>query len=497
MSEHKLMTNARFRKPPSERLLKYVHGPRLEKEKKAFYEYSDIDLAHTVMLVEQRILSKEDGKAILGGLKEIRELGPDKFPIDPVIGSFLLQVEDYLFNKIGEEVGGKMHTGRSRIDQGATVERLKWRKGCLSVMELLLKLQVTTLELAKQHVDTLTIFHTHLQHAQPSTFGHFLVSYLYSFNNDFNRLRGAFGRINLNPLGTVASVGTSWPLNRDRTSELLGFDGIEIPARRGYGTHDCDAEGIAAITIALANLYDLATDLYLDSSYEFRTVETADEYCGSSSIMPQKKNPYGLEAVRRVTGVAIGYLPSALGQLRGCGTGDAMRGVSIMDDVFASTSVALDLMQGIMETLTVNKERMKELAGSCWATTSNLADTIVREKGLSFRQAHHVVARLVRTAIEEKVSQDKITPEMVDKAAEGTIGFKLGLDAETIKQALDPEEFIRTRVTRGSCNPKEVLAMIGELSGGISEEESWLSAKRAEIEEAHRKLNEATEKILN
>jgi len=491
------MTNARFKKPPAKRLLEYVHGPRLEEEKKAFYEYNDIDLAHTIMLVKQRILSEEDGKAILGGLKEIRELGPDKFPTDPVVGSFLLQVEDYLFDKIGEEVGGKMHTGRSRIDQGATVVRLKCRKGCLSVMELLLKLQITLLELAKQHVDTLTIFRTHLQHAQPSTFGHFLVSYLYTFNHDFNRLSDTFKRINLNPLGTAASVGTSWPLDRDRTSELLGFDDIDIPARRGYAIYDFAAECISVITIALANLYDLATDLYLDSTYEFRTVETADEYCGSSSIMPQKKNPYGLEMVRRITGTAIGYLPSTLGQLRGCGTGDAMRGASIMGEVFDNTTVALDLMQGIMETLTVHKDRMKELAGSCWATASNLADVIVRVKGLSFRQAHHVVARLVRNCIESNVKQDEVTPRMVDQAALETIGIELGLDIETIKQALDPENFVKTRVTRGSCNPLEVERMIKDMTYMLEQEETWISEKKQQIEQSHRKLNEATEKILN
>ncbi|MBU1173154.1 MAG: argininosuccinate lyase [Proteobacteria bacterium] len=490
------MTDARLGKPPAERLLEYVHGPRLIEEKKAFYEYNDIDLAHTVMLVEQEVLSEEDGKAILEGLKEMRELGPDKFPTDPVIGSFLLQVEDYLFSKIGEDIGGKMHTGRSRIDQGATVVRLKCRKGCLNVMDLLLKLQTTMLELAKQHVGTLTIFRTHLQHAQPSTFGHFLVSYLYTFNHDFNRLRDAYARINLNPLGTAASVGTSWPLSRSRTTELLGFNDIEVPARRGYAVYDFVAECISAITIDLANLYDLATDLYLDSTYEFRTAEAGAEYCGSSSIMPQKKNPYGLEAVRRITGTAIGYLPSTLAQLRGCGTGDAMRGVSIMYSVFDRTTVALDLMQGIMETLTVHKDRMKELAGSCWATASNLADTIVRVKGISFRQAHHVVARLVKNCIEINVSQHDVTSEMVDRAALETIGIELSLDAETIKQALDPEDFVNTRVTEGSCNPREVERMIEDMTHMLEQEEGWISKQSQQIDQSHTKLDEAIERIL-
>lgn len=496
MKKKRSMTDARLVKPPAEKLLKYIHTPRLEAEKSRFFEYNDVDLAHTVMLVEEGILPREYGRKILKTLQEIRQLGPEKFPIDPTLGSFLLQVEAYLFDKIGEEVGGRMHTGRSRIDQGATISRIRCRDECLNVTEFIINFQKTLLNLAKEHVNTVTIFRTHLQHAQPSTFGHYLLSFLYAFNDDFNRIKNAFERTNLNPLGTAASVGTSWPLNRERTKELLGFDGLVINARRGYGVYDFVVEIISSLSIAMSNLYDLATDLYLGSTYEFRTVESADEYCGSSSIMPQKKNPYSLENVRGTTAEFIGFLPSALGGIRGCGTADAARGVRITSDAFELSKRSFDLMQGIMETLVVHKDRMRELAGSYWATANNLADVIVRETDLSFRQAHHVVARLVRNAIEGKVSQGEITPEMVDKAAEETIGFKIGLGAETIKQALDPEEFIKTRVTRGSCNPQEVLSMIDEMADKISDEESWLSAKRTEIEKAHENLIQAVANIL-
>lgn len=490
-----VMTDARLVKPPAEKLLKYVHIPRLEAGKRRFFEYIEVDCAHTVMLVEEGIISREDGSKILKILQEIRQLGPEKFPIDPAIGSFLLQVEAYLFDKIGEEIGGRMHTGRSRIDQGATVSRISCRDACLDVMELIVALQRTLLDQAKQHVNTITIFRTHLQHAQPSTFGHYLLSFLYTFGYDFHRLKNAYARVNLNPLGTVASVGTSWPLNRMRTTELLGFDGRVIHARRGYSIYDFMAEIISSLSIAMSNLYDLATDLYLGSTYEFRTVETADEYCGSSSIMPQKKNPYSLEAVRRIAGRAIGFMPSALGQIRACGTSDAVRGVGIIREAFEISKSALDLMQGVMETLIVHKERMQELAGAFWATASNLADTIVRETGLSFREAHHVVGRLVRRAIEENVKQGNTTVEMVDRAAEETIGRKLGLSEEAIRKALDPEEFVKTRITPGGCNPAEVRWMIEDIEKKIAEEGSWLLNQRAKIKEAHEKLDGAVEEI--
>ena len=288
------MTEARLAKPPAERLLKYVHIPRLEHQMKLFFEYNQVDLAHTVMLVEEGILSEGNGAKILRVLKDVRQLGPESFPIDPAVGSMLLQVEAYLFDRIGEEIGGRMHTGRSRIDQGATVGRLKSRNEVLDVMELIINLQKTLLNLARENVNTVTVFHTHLQHAQPSTFGHYLVNFVYGFERDFNRLKNAYERANLNPLGTAASVGTSWPLNRERTTEFLGFDRQVVNARGSYKTYDYAAEIIAMLSLTMSDLYDLATDLYLGSTYEFRTVETADEYAGSSSIMPQKKNPYSL-----------------------------------------------------------------------------------------------------------------------------------------------------------------------------------------------------------
>ena len=491
-----LMTEARLAKPPAEKLLKYVHIPRLEGEKKLFFEYNQVDLAHTVMLVEEGILSEENGAKILKVLKDVEQLGPEGFPIDPSVGSLLLQVEAYLFDKIGEEIGGRMHTGRSRIDQGATVGRLRSRNEVLNVMELIISLQRTLLNLAQEHVNTVTIFQTHLQHAQPSTFGHYLLNFLYGFERDFNRLKNAFERTNLNALGTAASVGTSWHLNRERTTEFLGFDRLVVNARGSYRTYDYAAEIIAMLSITLSDLYDLATDLYLGSTYEFRIVESGDEYSGSSSIMPQKKNPYSLEKVRVLAGRSIGFLPSALGQIRGAGTADAARGVYMMDEAFELSKSALDLMQGIMETLIVHKERMEELAGAHWSTSSNLADVIVRETGLSFRQAHHVVGRLVKRAIEQKIKPADTTSAMVDKAAEETIGRSLGLREETIRSALDPAEFVRSRVTTGSCNPDEVRRMIEEVTGKLAEEEEWLANQRSKIKEAGETLDKAIEAII-
>ena len=226
--EHKEMrlTEARLSSPPAEQLTKYYQTPGLAREQRHFKEFVAVDLAHTVMLVEQGILPRETGATILKTLLEIRGLAVEDFPVDPLKGSFLLQVESYLSQRIGEDLAGRMHTGRSRIDQGATVRRRFKRGRMLDVMARLTQLQVALIGQAERHARTIMPGYTHMQHAQPWVFGHYLLSFCTKFREDFQRLVESYARVNLNPLGAVGLSGTSWPLNRQRTTELLGFSGL-------------------------------------------------------------------------------------------------------------------------------------------------------------------------------------------------------------------------------------------------------------------------------
>ena len=205
----------------------------------------------------------------------------------------------------------------------------------------------------------------------------------------------------MNPLGTAALVGTSWPLDRDRTTELLAFDSMIDNSKLGREEYYA-AELVGMLSITMSYLNDLATELQVWSTYEFRLVEIADEYCGSSSIMPQKKNPAGLERVRTVCRDSTTWLATALSSLNGLGTGDTgVREVSVVDDALELTNDMLNLMSGILASLILHEDRMRELVGKNWSTANNLADFLVRERELSYRTAHHVVARLVAIAVEE------------------------------------------------------------------------------------------------
>jgi argininosuccinate lyase len=496
MADDMVLTEARLSSPPSERLLRYYQLPGLQRERRHFPQFLAVDLAHTVMLVEQGILPKPQGAAILRELLELRTIDADEFPVDPRKGSLLLQVEAHLSARLGEDVAGRMHTGRSRIDQGATVRRLFKRGRMLDVMDRLCGFQAAILAQAGRHRRTVMPGYTHMQHAQPWVLGHYLLSFFAKFGEDFQRLTEAYARVNLNPLGTVGLSGTSWPLDRRRTTALLGFSGLVENSKLGREAYYA-AEAIAALSFVMCDLNDLATDLHLWSTYEFGMLETDDGYCGTSSIFPQKKNPSALETVKKAAGGAVNWLGTALATYRAEGTGDqAVRELPMIDGALDTTEGMTDLMTGIVDTLVVHEARMRELASSNWSTASNLADVIVREIGLSYRQTHHVVGRLVRICLAAEVPPAQATGALLDQAGLETLGQRIGLSDAQIRAALDADEFVRTRVTTGSVAPQEVDRMLGEARRQLEEAEGWIRRERARIAAAARDLEAAVQAVV-
>lgn len=491
-----LLTDARLSAPAAPRLIKYHDLPALDREKKQFQEFVSVDLAHTVMLVEEGILPKSTGRLILEQLLRIRAMQPADFPTDVRKGSFLLQVESFLFAAIGEDVGGQMHTGRSRIDQGATVRRLYKRNRMLAVMDRLNDLQDAIADQASRHACTIMPGYTHMQHAQPWVFGHYLLSFTSRLHDSFERLAQAYGRVNRNPLGAVGLAGTSWPLNRLRTTELLGFDGVLENSKLGREAYYA-AEVIGALAFVMADLNDLATDLHIWSSTEFGLVESDDSYCGTSSIFPQKKNPAGLETIKKAAGPAVTWFATALATFRAEGTGDqAMRDLPIIDEALATTEGMLDLFAGVMDTLIVHEVRMSDLLRGSWCTASNLADVIVRERGLSFRQVHHTVARVVRNCLAQGVAPEQLTSAQLDAAARETGAPELKLSDDVVRDALDPRRFVETRVTVGSVAPMQVARMLAHAHAERIADRRWIEDARARIARAQGALDHAVDKVV-
>lgn len=336
------------------------------------------------------------------------------------------------------------------------MRRLHKRRQLLDVVDGILSLADALANLASRHMSSVMLGYTCLQHAHPTVFGHYLLSFVTKLQDDIERLEDAYRRLDRCPLGAAGLSGTSWPIDRHRVAELLGFSEVLVNAKLAREAYYA-ADVIGGLSFAMATLNDLATDLHIWSSAEFGFVECADEFCGTSSIFPQKKNPAALEAVKFAAGGAVTWLSSALATFRSEGTGDVvMREVPQIDDAFKSTSGSLQLMSAVVSSLSVHTTRMEQVASNSWATATGLADELVARRQLSFRQAHHIVARLVRDALKEGISTADVTSDMLDVACRSVHLDPVGLSADVIRGALEARRFIESRSSYGGTAASEV-----------------------------------------
>jgi argininosuccinate lyase len=463
-------------------LIAYDEAPHLRQLHKRFRSFALVDLAHAVMMAETGMLDPPRSAQLIAALLRVLELGPDGFPWDPRSGSYLVQVEHFLQQHVGDDIAGRLQTGRSRNDQDTAADRLFLRDLLLAAAQDLLALERALLRLAGEHAETIMPGYTHLQHAQPVTLGHYLLRHASAFERDLQRLEGAFRRTNLSALGGAALAGTSWPVDRRRVAELLGHDGIVLNScDAGVFARDYVEEDVACLALLMSNMGRLATDLYVWHSWEFSFVEVADGLAATSSIMPQKKNPHALERVKALAGQAAGWLPAVMACQRGVLSTDL--DLYFGEDVEACagevTVGALRLLTAAIASLTVHAEAMDAKARAFWSTASNLADDLVRRFDLPFRTAHQIVGRFVRDSIHAGHRPEDARAEVFARAAQEITGAPLRMKTSEIRRALDAREFITTRVTEGSTHPVQVRAHVALLERALADHSDWLARTEA------------------
>jgi argininosuccinate lyase len=471
--------------PRSNVLVECEEIPNLTRLIRRFKEYLLTDIAHAVMLTETEIITPERGAKLLSGLMLMWESEGEGFPYLPNVGSFLVQTEHFLSERIDEDTAGRLQTGRSRNDQSAEAERLYLRDLLLMIMEHLILLQYAVLAQAEAHANSLMPGYTHLQHAQPTTFGHHLMRYAAAFDRDLDRLAGAYSHVNLSSLGGAAMAGTSWPIDRVRTAELLGHDGVAVNSSDAGGfARDYIEETVAALSILMANMGRLANDLYVWSSWEFGYVQVADELAGTSSIMPQKKNPHSLERIKSLSGQATGWFAGVLGCQHSVFSTDldltfADDGLSGMGDAAIQS---LRLACASIETIEINANRMAESAGAFWSTTSHLADELVRRYDLSFRAAHHIIGRFVRDSIAAGKTPADVEADDLLKAGHEMASIKLDMSTTELRDALDANAFLHSRASIGSVNPSETEAHAKSLRIALKVHREWRDDAKAKVD---------------
>ena len=357
--------------------------------------------AHADMLAATGIISAEDNAAIQGGLNTIEdEIEADTFPFSRALEDIHMNVEARLKDLIGEPAG-RLHTARSRNDQVVTDFRL-WTRGALTeASDRLEELQRALLARAEEHTETIMPGFTHLQTAQPVTLGHHLLAYVEMASRDRGRLGDAIVRLNESPLGAAALAGTGFPIDRYMTAEALGFDEPMANSLDAVSARDFALEALAALSIAATHLSRLAEEIVLWTSAQFAFARLSDAWSTGSSIMPQKRNPDAAELVRGKAALISSKFAALQGAVKALPLAyakDLQDDKALTFEAFDTFDLCARAMTGMVETMTFYPEAMRAAAAKGFSTATDLADFLVRELGMPFREAHHVTGALVAKA---------------------------------------------------------------------------------------------------
>ncbi len=452
--------SGRFNEPVAELVKKYTASVGFD------YRLAEFDiqgsLAHAQMLGAQKIISLEDVKVIEAGLAEILlEIQAGQFEWLLDLEDVHLNIEKRLTDKIGD-AGKRLHTGRSRNDQVATDVRLWLRATTDQVIAALKKLQLSLLDLADAHFDTVMPGFTHLQVAQPVTFGHHLMAYVEMLNRDGQRFTDCRRRINRLPLGAAALAGTSYPIDRELVAKKLGFDGVCENSLDAVSDRDFAIEFTFAASLVMTHLSRLSEELILWSSPRFAFVDIADRFCTGSSIMPQKKNPDVPELVRGKTGRVYGHLTALLTLMKGqplAYNKDNQEDKEPLFDTADTLLVTLEIYADMMRGIAVNKENMRQAASEGYATATDLADYLAK-KGMPFRDAHEVVALAVRYAVDKKVELSDLPLATLQQFAPKII--------DDVYAVLTLEGSLNSRNHIGGTAPAQVKAAISRARAALN-----------------------------
>ena len=422
---------------------------------KKFYQ-QDIrgSIAHVTMLAKQGILTEEEKKQIIGGLQGIlKDVQEGRLEISDKYEDIHSFVEANLIDRIGEP-GKKLHTGRSRNDQVALDMKLYTRDEILEVDALLKSLLEELLKIMEENLDTFIPGFTHLQKAQPITLAHHMGAYFEMFKRDRSRMADIYKRMNTCPLGSGALAGTTYPLDREYTAELLDFDSATLNSMDSVSDRDYLIEFLSALSTIMMHLSRFSEEVIIWNTNEYQFVEIDDAYSTGSSIMPQKKNPDIAELVRGKTGRVYGALMSMLTTMKGIPLAynkDMQEDKELTFDAIDTVKGCLALFTGMISTMTFNKNRMEDSAKNGFTNATDAADYLVNH-GVAFRDAHGIVGQLVLYCIDKGISLDEMSLEEYQKISP--------VFREDIYEAISMKTCVEKRTTIGAPGQEAMKQII-------------------------------------
>jgi len=443
----------RFAKGPAE-IMERINAS-IDFDRRLYAQDITGSMAHSTMLIKQGIITPEDGKKIQDGLQTIlREIEAGNFKTDPALEDIHMHVEARLRELIGD-AAGRLHTARSRNDQVATDMRL-WVRDTMDHLGGELKdLQDALVGQADAEADTVMPGFTHLQAAQPVTFGHHMLAYVEMFGRDRSRLKDARARLNESPLGSAALAGTSFPIDREMTATELGFDRPTANSLDGVSDRDFALEFLSFASICSMHLSRLAEEIVIWSSAQFRFVECSDSFSTGSSIMPQKKNPDAAELIRGKAGRSAGAFTSLLMMMKGLPMTygkDMQEDKEPVFDAADNLQLCLAAMSGMVRDIKVNGDVMTAASGAGFTTATDLADWLVQKLNMPFRNAHHVTGALVKLAEDNNCGLEDLNLAQM-QTVEPTIN-------DGVFEVLSVDKSVASRVSYGGTAPVRVREQV-------------------------------------
>jgi argininosuccinate lyase len=455
-----------------------------------------INYAHLVMLAARGIVSRDDAHAIRLALDSISSTDAAAARYDSRCEDLFYYIERLIAARCGEDAAGRLHTARSRNDIDMTMYRMRQREFILGLAGATFDLRATLLDVADRHRQTILTAHTHTQRAQPTTVAHYLLAIVEHLERDAVRLTAAYDRTNRNPLGACAITGTGFPIDRQITSDLLGFCG---PTGNTYGSIaavDHLLESTSSAAVLLSGLGRFAQDLLLWCTAEFGYVRFGEGFVQSSSIMPQKRNPVAIEHVRAISSKALGEAIAVVVAVHNTPFGDV---VDTEDDLqplvfamFRDATRAVKLMAAAMGTAEFDPTTLETRAREGWTTLTELADTLVREHGVSFRAAH-AIARALAAAPAPGPSQSLST--VVADVSRELIGKPIVYTDQALSEILSPRHFVDIRRTPGGPAPEETARAVVASRTRLDEDRDWAQGATDSLRAAERRLAERSQAL--
>ena len=448
-----------------------------------------IHYAHLVMLAERGIVSNENAHAIRVALDSVSEPAVRAVSYDGTYEDLFFYLDRLIIDRCGADVAGRLHTARSRNDIAMTTYRMRQRECLLDLIAATLDLRRSLLALVGAHHETVFAVHTHTQRAQPTTVAHYLLAVVEQVERDATRLKGAFERTNVNPLGACAITGTGFDIDRTLTSDLLGFSAPTVNTYGSIATVDYLLESASAAMVLVTGMGRFVQDLLLWSTVEFNYIRLGDGFVQGSSIMPQKRNPVALEHARVIGSKAVGQAQAVMTAVHNTPFGDINDTEDdlqpLVFSMFKDAVRAVTIVAAALRTAEFDAPRLEARAGDGWTTLTELADTLVREQGIPFSAAHAISARFVTARLTDP---NKPLSTILAEESARLLPTPLSYSEDALERILSPRHFVMIRRTYGGPAPDETRRAAAVSNRLLGEDQAWLGGAITALSAAQQRL---------